>query len=132
MLNGKSATDRIESLPVGNGLKITALYGQKLDITRVRGHHFFSAKDCPQPMLENDMEIWWEFIDMVKAEYAKIQLGEGYTFAFECDSDLVNDKGRVTGQDLTSQVVTYKVTVTKDGKTQTVELASIISGSYNK
>ena len=103
-----------------------------LDITKVKGHHFFSAKDCPQPMLENDMEIWWEFIDMVKAEYAKIQLGEGYTFAFECDSDLVNDKGRVTGQDLTSQVVTYKVTVTKDGKTQTVELASIISGSYNK
>ena len=105
---------------------------QGLDITRVKGHHFFSAKDCPQPMLENDMEIWWEFIDMVKAEYAKIQLGEGYTFAFECDSDLVNDKGRVTGQDLTSQVVTYKVTVTKDGKSQTIELASIISGSYNK
>ena len=29
-----------------------------LDITRVRGHHFFSGKDCPQPMLENDLEIW--------------------------------------------------------------------------
>ena len=103
-----------------------------LDITKVKGHHFFSAKDCPQPMLENDMEIWWEFIELVRAEYNKIQLGEGYEFGFECDSELVNDKGRVTGQGLTSQVVTYTVTITKDGQTQTVELASIIAGSYNK
>jgi len=103
-----------------------------LDITKVKGHHFFSAKDCPQPMLENDMEIWWEFIELVRSEYDKIQLGEGYTFAFECDSNLVNEHGRVVGQDLTSQVVTYKVTITKDGQSQTVELASIIAGSYNK
>ena len=103
-----------------------------LDITKVKGHHFFSAKDCPQPLLENDMEIWWEFIDMVKAEYEKIQLGEGYTFAFECDSELVTENGRLSGQDYNSQVVTYKVTVTKDGKSETIELASIIQGSYNK
>ena len=103
-----------------------------LDITKVKGHHFFSAKDCPQPMLENDLEIWWEFIDLVKAEYAKIQLEEGYEFAFECADELVNDKGRVVKQDFNSKVVTYKVTVTKDGKSQTIELASIIEGAYNK
>ena len=103
-----------------------------LDITKVKGHHFFSAKDCPQPMLENDMEIWKEFIELVRSEYDKIQLGEGYEFAFECDSELVNDKGRVLGQGFNSQVVTYKVTITKDGQSQTVELASIIAGSYNK
>jgi hypothetical protein len=103
-----------------------------LDITKVKGHHFFSAKDCPQPMLENDMEIWWEFIELVRSEYDKIQLGEGYEFAFECDNELVNDKGRVLGQGFNSQVVTYKVTITKDGQSQTVELASIIAGSYNK
>ena len=103
-----------------------------LDITKVKGHHFFSAKDCPQPMLENDMEIWWEFIDLVKAEYEKITTCKGYEFTFECGDELVNDKGRVVEQDLTSQVVTYKVTITKDGQSQTIELASIIEGSYNK
>ena len=103
-----------------------------LDITKVKGHHFYSAKDCPQPLLENDLEIWWEFIDLVKAEYAKIQLGEGYEFAFECADELVNEHGRVSGQEYTSKVVTYKVTVTKDGKSQTIELASIIEGAYNK
>ena len=40
-----------------------------LDITRVVGHHFFSAKDCPQPMLENDLEIWYVFRGMVELEY---------------------------------------------------------------
>ena len=103
-----------------------------LDITKVKGHHFYSAKDCPQPMLENDLEIWWEFIDLVKSEYEKITTCEGYEFAFESGNELVNDKGRVVGQDLNSQVVTYKVTITKDGKSETIELASIIAGSYNR
>jgi N-acetylmuramoyl-L-alanine amidase CwlA len=104
----------------------------QLDITRVKGHHFFSAKDCPQPMLENDMEIWWEFIELVRAEYEKISTCVNYEFEFECDSDLVNEHGRVTGQKNTSQVVTYQVTITKNGTSQTVELASIIEGIYNK
>lgn len=103
-----------------------------LDITKVKGHHFFSAKNCPQPMLENDMEIWWEFIDLVKAEYAKITECDGYEFSFESESDLVNEHGRVTGQSNHSQIVTYKVTVEKDGKTETIELATVVEGSYNR
>ena len=103
-----------------------------LDITKVKGHHFFSAKDCPQPMLENDMEIWWKFIEMVEAENEKNSLLEGYEIEFSCDSELVNDKGRVVSQALTSQVITYTVTITKDGQSQTIELASILEGSYNR
>ncbi len=103
-----------------------------LDITKVKGHHFFTAKDCPQPMLENDLEIWWEFIELVRYEYEKITTCEGYEFTFECDSELVNQHGRVTDQFHNSQVVTYQVTITKDGKTETIELASIIEGAYNK
>ncbi len=103
-----------------------------LDITKVKGHHFFSAKDCPQPMLENDMEIWWEFIGLVEAEYERITTLKDYEISFECDSTLINDKGRVVDQALTSQVITYKVTITKDGQSQTIELASILEGSYNK
>lgn len=105
---------------------------QNLDITRVKGHHFFSAKDCPQPMLEDDLEIWWEFVELVRAEYEKITLCQGYEFSFACENDLVNEHGRVTGQTGHSQVVTYTVTIEKDGKTETIELASIIEGSYNK
>ena len=105
---------------------------QGLDITRVKGHHFFSAKDCPQPMLENDMEIWWEFIELVKCEYEKISTCQGYEFFFECDDELVNEHGRVTGQSNHSQIVTYTVTIDKDGEQQTITLASLIEGAYNR
>lgn len=103
-----------------------------LDITRVKGHHFFAAKDCPQPLLENDMEIWWKFIEMVEAEYEKITTCKDYEFTFSCDSELVNEKGRVVKQDVNSQVVTYTVTVKNGDVEETIELASIIEGIYNK
>lgn len=105
---------------------------QGLNITRVKGHHFFSAKNCPQPMLENDMEIWWEFIELVKCEYAKITTCQDYEFYFECGDELVNEHGRVTGQDNHSRIVTYQVTIVKDGVEQTITLASMIEGAYNR
>lgn len=104
----------------------------ELDITKVKGHHFFTAKNCPQPLLENDLEIWHEFIELVKVEYEKITSCYNYTFAFESNSELVNEHGRVIKQRNEPQVVTYTVSITKNGKTETVELASIIDGIYNK
>ena len=101
-----------------------------LDINRVVGHHFFSAKDCPQPMLENDMEIWYEFIELVKVEYDRITKFADYEITFEVDSDLVKDNGRVSGAALTSQVVTYKVTISDGTNSETIELATIIEGQY--
>ena len=103
-----------------------------LDITRVKAHHFFSAKNCPQPMLENDMQIWWEFIELVKCEYEKITTCADYEFYFECEDEFVNEYGRVMGQSNHSQIVTYNVTIVKDGVEQTITLASMIEGAYNK
>ena len=105
---------------------------QDLDITKVKGHHFFSAKDCPQPMLENDLEIWWEFIELVRAEHEKLTACREYTFDFASNSDLVNAHGRVLGQSNESQIVTYTVTITHDGVEESVELASVIKGAYLK
>ena len=103
-----------------------------LDITRVKGHHMFSAKDCPQPMLEEEMELWWEFIELVETEYEKLTEYKNVEFTFESDSEYLDDNGRVLKQGLTSQVVTYTVTVKDGSSTKTIELASIIEGTYNK
>ena len=103
-----------------------------LDITRVKGHHFFSAKNCPQPMLENDLRIWWEFIDLVEAEYAKLTKCSGYNFAFTSDSAYVNNKGRILKQEITPVLAEYSVTITNGGKSETITLGSIIEGSYSK
>ena len=104
-----------------------------LDINRVVGHHFHSAKNCPQPMLENDMEIWYEFFQLVEAEYELLTKYSDYTITFEVltGSDVLADNGRVT-QGLESTIVTYKVTVTKGGTSESIILASSVPGTFLK
>ncbi len=121
-----------------------------LDITRVVGHHFYTAKDCPQPLLENDLEIWWKFIEMVEAEYAALTTYKDYTFTFEVISDANNAvlaeehdgskvffstaNGRVAQQESASSI-TYKVTITKasdPGYSEEIVLGSVLNGIYSK
>ena len=64
-------------------------------------------------------------------EYQKIQLGD-IKIEFICDSNLVNNKGRVLGQENESKLITYTVKVTYNGVEETITLASIIEGTYNK
>ena len=102
-----------------------------LDITRVRGHHFFSGKDCPQPMLENDCEIWREFLQLVEAEYKLLTEYSDYEIKFESHNpEILDDNGRIIKQPDETTCVTYTVTITKDGKTETVTLSSMIKGLY--
>ncbi|MBQ3001302.1 MAG: InlB B-repeat-containing protein [Bacilli bacterium] len=103
-----------------------------LDITRVVGHHFFAAKDCPQPLLENDLEIWWEFIDLVEAEYELMNALKDVQFEFVSQSEYIGEYGRVTEQPEFSQIATYQVKVTENGVTKTITLASAIPGIYTK
>ena len=100
-----------------------------LDITRVVGHHFFAAKDCPQPLLENDLEIWWEFIDLVETEYETMTTYKDVKYTFTSNSEYVNEYGRIVEQPEFSQVVTYEVKLA-DGTS--VTLASAVPGIYNK
>ena len=102
-----------------------------LDITRVQGHHFFAGKDCPQPLLENDLEIWWKFIEMVKAELEAMTTHKDISYKYEVlrGKDIINEHGRVVSQPEYSQTVTYKVT-TSSGKT--ITLSSIVPGIYTK
>lgn len=99
-----------------------------LDITRVKGHHFYTAKDCPQPLLENDLEIWWIFIDMVEHEYELLTTYKDATITFTSNSTVVDNHGRITEQPLFSQIVTY--TVSLNGKE--ITLATCVEGMYNK
>ena len=104
---------------------------QNLDITRVRGHHFFTAKNCPQPMLENDLEIWYEFLELVEAEYELLTKYSGYQVSITSNNpDIVNKNGRVVNQPEQSTCVTYTITFTKDGESKSITLASMVQGIY--
>ena len=104
---------------------------QNLDITRVRGHHFFSGKNCPQPMLENDLEIWYEFLELVEAEYELLTKYAGYEVSIVSNNpDIVDNDGRVVNQPNTTTAVTYTITFTKDGESESITLASMVKGRY--
>ena len=105
-----------------------------LDITRVVGHHFYSAKNCPQPMLENDLQLWWYFIELVKAEYEVLTTLANYDISFEVLSgSTVRENGRVR-QPKYSECIQYKVVLTNKTTSQTEEivLASVVNGSFTK
>lgn len=107
-----------------------------LDITRVVGHHFFSAKDCPQPLLENDLEAWWYFIDLVKSEYDKLMNYSNYTYSISSVNayNAINSNGRVTSIPSSTRSLVYEVTVTNNStsETESVVLASMILGLESK
>lgn len=104
-----------------------------LDISRVQGHHFFDGKDCPQPLLENDLEIWREFIDLVEAEYELITVYKDYEISFESHNpDIIDNNGRfITTPDYPT-CITYTVTITNGETTQSITLSSMIPGLYQK
>ncbi len=103
----------------------------KLDITRVRGHHFFTAKDCPQPMLENDLEIWKEFLALVETEYTYLTKFSDYKVEFKSNNpDIIDNNGRVIKQPEKTTCVTYTITVTKGGNSESITLSSIVPGMY--
>jgi uncharacterized repeat protein (TIGR02543 family) len=99
-----------------------------LPIQRLVGHHFFSGKDCPQPMLANDLEIWYEFVKCVEQEMELYKNYGGYSIKGSSNSIYVNNQGRVVNQPNYSECVTYTVSYTSGGTTKTVTLSSIIPG----
>ena len=111
------------------------IYDNQLDISRVKGHHFFTAKNCPQPLLENDMEIWYEFIDQVIIERQLLGLNNTsrYQISMEVieNSNYTNSYGRITNQPLKSSVITYKVIIndTVNNTTEEIVLSSIVEGT---
>ncbi len=101
-----------------------------LDITRVKGHRFYSGKNCPQPMLMNNMEIWWEFIDMVQAEYELLTKYPKCEISFESHNpEYVDNFGRVIKNATEDVTVSYTLTIKNAGKTEKITLYSVIAGS---
>ena len=105
-----------------------------LTIDRVKGHHFFDGKNCPQPMLEHDLEIWWEFIDLIKAELELRQKYAGYEIEMVSNNpDIVDNNGRVVKAPEYATAVSYTVTIKQNGQVvDTVTLGSVVPGIYEK
>ena len=94
-----------------------------LPLNRLVGHHFFSGKDCPQPLLENDQQIWKIFLDMVETEYERMTKFEDYEFTFKAEnSTYVHKYGLIKKWGAQAQSTGYTVTVSNGVTTETITL----------
>lgn len=103
------------------------LVDNKLDVYRVVGHHFFTAKHCPAQLLENNLELWNEFIELVKVEYLLLTKYNNYNIKLLPLTDNINVNGRINSIEETK--LSYKVII-KDLNNFIIEeiiLNSIIS-----
>lgn len=99
-----------------------------LTIDDVKPHHYFSGKPCPATMRSNG--FWNKFIELVEFEYNMITKYAGYTVTFKSNNpEYVNSLGRVIKQDEKSKAVSYTITVSKDGVSESITLWTTIPGS---
>ena len=101
----------------------------KLPIQRLVGHHFFSGKWCPQPMLENDLEIWHEFVELTRQQMNLYENYADYKLSFSSNSSYLKDNGRVKELPNYPECVTYTVTYTTGSTSKTITLSSILPGN---
>ncbi len=86
-----------------------------LEINRVRGHHYFSGKPCPNAILLAD---WWsEFLDLVAMEkYAQENFGD-YKFSWTPGNNLITNTGKIAKTAKAGDEVKYSVKITKGSET---------------
>ena len=101
----------------------------KLPINRLVGHHFFSGKWCPQPMLENDLEIWYEFVELTRQQMELYNNYENASLSFASTSSYLKDNGRVSKLPNYPECVSYTVTYKEGSTTKTVTLSSVLPGN---
>ncbi len=85
------------------------LVDNKLGLDRVKPHHFYSAKNCPQPMMENNLEIWHKFIELVKNEFLFMTKYKDYKFIIDECSDTIDCNGRVTSDN--NKLIKYSLII---------------------
>ena len=101
----------------------------ELPIQRLVGHHFFTGKWCPQPLIERDLEIWNEFREMVIQEMAYYKDYSNCELSFTSNSEYIKSNGRISSLPAYSECVTYTVEYTVNGVTKEVTFSSILPGT---
>ncbi len=104
-----------------------------IPISRVLTHNNCSNKDCASALINaipGERGYLDEFKAMADAEHKYLKFKkDGYTITVEMLSELLDANGHFKASPLTSQEVSYKVTVEKGGNTDTLTLYTNIFGS---
>lgn len=85
------------------------LIDNNLDLSRVKPHHFFSGKNCPMTLRENN--LWQYFLEMVKVEYTILHDFKDAEISLICDNPMINNDGTINLELLKEEVVDYQIEI---------------------
>lgn len=89
------------------------LIENNIGVDRVKGHHYFSGKACPNSILT--AEYWCDFLTLVSLEkFCKTKLAS-YDFNWTSLSSNMDNRGRISLSVNKGDTVNYKVVVNKSG-----------------
>ncbi len=93
-------------------------------------HNNFTNKKCPNTMITADLVE--EFLELVYAEYEIAKNYSDYEIKFEShNQDIMNNEGRIIATPEYTTNVAYTITITKDGKSESITLNTLVIGKYN-
>lgn len=95
------------------------LVSNNLDITRVKPHHFFSGKPCPDTLRKN--ELWDYFMECVKTEYKICKDFSDIKIELVEHSSGILDDG-IIDQDCTNKNISYTIKLTNNEETREIKL----------
>ena len=97
---------------------------------RVLFHNNFSNKPCPRTMMTAN--LFEHFIDLVYIEYYVAKNYADYEIKFESHNpDILDNTGRIISRPKFTTNVSYTITFSKDGNSQSVKLNALVLGTYN-
>ena len=97
---------------------------------RVWFHNNFSNKPCPRTMMTAGLVE--DFLELVYTEYEVAKNYADYEIKFEShNTDIMDNTGRIVEAPEYTTNVSYTVTVTKDGQSESVTLNTLVIGKYN-
>ena len=86
-----------------------------LSVDRVKGHHYFSGKPCPNSILTT--QLWEDFLTLVSREKFVIEKLSEYSFNWSGVSSNIDNKGFIKLSVSSGNEVKYKVEVKKGNST---------------
>lgn len=98
-----------------------------MNMNSLKFHRDWSGKVCPGTMINAGLTE--EFRSLVQTEYTIRKNYPGYTISFQSHSPYINNAGKVISRPTQTTNVTYTITVTKAGVSQSVTLNCLIPGT---
>ena len=80
-------------------------------------------------MLENDLEIWHEFVELTRQHMELYQNYSNAKLSFSTSSSYLKANGRVSSLPNYPECTTYTVSYSDGGETKTITLSSILPGN---